>query len=70
MKINVDGYEINIEARYAILRDEMNESDTKAFLTTIALMACDARELNEAEGYLNIAKHNRSVFRDIVDQTR
>ena len=68
MKIKIDGYEVNIEARALFKEEEeMNERDTKAFITKMALWAYDAGEKADLDGYHGIAWACNEAYKRLCD---
>ena len=45
MKINIMGYEVEIEAKHPLLSSRNNERDTKAVISTIICLMWDAAQL-------------------------
>lgn len=70
MKITIDDYEIDINARHLWRGSkEMNEDDTRNFLIAVSLWASDAGDKNEADGYHATADACKKAFREIFAQT-
>ena len=49
MKININGYEIDIKARHEILRKKYNERDTLAVINYLAVLLCNSATYHESQ---------------------
>lgn len=66
MKLTIGKYEVEVNARKYLLREEMNEQDTKAFLNSICLAL--STELFDEEMGMDISKALEEVgyYEDIL----
>ena len=70
MKFKVNGYEVEIKAR-DLSKDRASKNDTLQFLNDLSLLALDAKEYNEEQGYKAIteeANKYRKAFFDICKE--
>lgn len=65
IKLNIDNYEVEVTARYAILNDKANEYDTATFLNQIIFLARECAERMEEQGYKGIAAEANTWANDI-----
>ena len=67
MKVTIDGYVVEIKARY-FTKDKASKKDTARILCKLENLAWNSAERNSRDGYTYSAADDRTIARQIHDQ--
>lgn len=65
MKININGFEVEIKARATKYNERMNKTDTLAFLNRVAMWAMWSADIFDEEGSKITAEEARNAAHEI-----